>query len=274
MMHIHFLLISQSLNNEAESPLAKVLFSVLSYILFICAVLYIVYIIADRKGSPETKGKIGELKVKLTLGRGKAGEKRIVNNIIVEEDGKTSQIDHVVINGRGIFCIETKNYAGRIYGSEDQLHWTQVLAYGRTKNQFYNPLKQNWTHAMRLSHMLEDEYPVYSIVVFTHNNTRYISARDVVGLKGLNKLLSSKGEENALTPEQVETVANRLLFIKDVKMVTEDDHMNEINKAKTDIANNICPRCGGNLVLRRGKYGSFYGCNNYPKCRFIKKISS
>ena len=271
-MHIQFLLISQSLNNGAGSPLQKVLFSILSYILFICAILYLVYIIADRRGSPETKGKIGELKVKLTLGRGKAGKKRIVNNIIVEEDGKTSQIDHVVINNRGIFCIETKNYAGRIYGSEDQQHWTQVLAYGKTKNRFYNPLKQNWTHAMRLSRMLEDEYPVYSIIVFTHNNTRYIDARNVVGLRGLNQLLNSKGEENALTPEQVETVANQLLFIKDVKMVTEEDHMNEINKVKTDIANNICPRCGGNLVLRHGKYSDFYGCSNYPECRFIKKL--
>ncbi|MBR0158213.1 MAG: NERD domain-containing protein [Clostridia bacterium] len=273
-MQIQFLQIYQSTYYTSVDPLHKVIMWILDSIVLICIILYLVYIIADRRGSPKTKGKIGELKVKLTLGRGKAGKKRIVNNIIVEEDGKTSQIDHVVITGRGIFCIETKNYAGRIYGSEDQQHWTQVLAYGKTKNQFYNPLKQNWTHAMRLSHMLEDEYPVYSIVVFTHNNTRYISARDVVDLKGLKKLLSEKGEANALTPEQIETVANRLLFIKDVKMVTEEDHMDEINKTKMDLANNICPRCGGNLILRRGKYGSFYGCSNYPKCRFIKKISS
>ena len=38
------------------------------------------------------------------------------------------------------------------------------------------------------------------------------------------------------------------------------------------IANNVCPRCGGNLVNRNGKYGRFIGCSNYPKCRFTKKI--
>lgn len=34
-----------------------------------------------------------------------------------------------------------------------------------------------------------------------------------------------------------------------------------------------CPKCqGGKLVLKFGKYGKFYGCTNYPKCKFIKKI--
>ena len=33
----------------------------------------------------------------------------------------------------------------------------------------------------------------------------------------------------------------------------------------------ICPRCGGSLVRKECKYGAFYGCSNYPKCRFTKK---
>ena len=34
-----------------------------------------------------------------------------------------------------------------------------------------------------------------------------------------------------------------------------------------------CPQCGGNLVERKGKFGQFYGCSNYPKCRFTKQIN-
>ena len=36
----------------------------------------------------------------------------------------------------------------------------------------------------------------------------------------------------------------------------------------------VCPRCGGVLVLRKGTYGSFYGCSNYVSkgCRFTKQI--
>ncbi|MBP3327757.1 MAG: topoisomerase DNA-binding C4 zinc finger domain-containing protein, partial [Clostridia bacterium] len=34
----------------------------------------------------------------------------------------------------------------------------------------------------------------------------------------------------------------------------------------------ICPYCKTDLVLRKGKYGEFYGCSNYPKCRYTIKI--
>lgn len=39
----------------------------------------------------------------------------------------------------------------------------------------------------------------------------------------------------------------------------------------SDIAS-VCPRCGGKMILRNSHRGSFYGCSNYPKCRFIKNI--
>jgi hypothetical protein len=31
--------------------------------------------------------------------------------------------------------------------------------------------------------------------------------------------------------------------------------------------NVICPDCGGVMVSRSGKYGTFWGCRNYPECR-------
>jgi DNA topoisomerase-1 len=29
-----------------------------------------------------------------------------------------------------------------------------------------------------------------------------------------------------------------------------------------------CPYCGGKLVERQSQYGTFWGCKNYPHCRF------
>lgn len=34
----------------------------------------------------------------------------------------------------------------------------------------------------------------------------------------------------------------------------------------------ICPECGNELVLRKGKFGAFYGCSGFPECRFTKKL--
>jgi DNA topoisomerase-1 len=30
-----------------------------------------------------------------------------------------------------------------------------------------------------------------------------------------------------------------------------------------------CPKCGGPLVLKNGKYGKFWACKDYPKCKGI-----
>ena len=32
-----------------------------------------------------------------------------------------------------------------------------------------------------------------------------------------------------------------------------------------------CPNCGSPLVIRKGKYGEFVACSNYPKCKYIKQ---
>ncbi|MFH1075989.1 MAG: DNA topoisomerase [Pseudomonadota bacterium] len=34
----------------------------------------------------------------------------------------------------------------------------------------------------------------------------------------------------------------------------------------------ICPECGSALMLKAGRFGQFYGCSNYPVCRFTKAI--
>lgn len=37
-----------------------------------------------------------------------------------------------------------------------------------------------------------------------------------------------------------------------------------------ETAAEVCPRCGGELVKRNGRYGPFYGCGNYPRCRYTR----
>lgn len=39
-----------------------------------------------------------------------------------------------------------------------------------------------------------------------------------------------------------------------------------------EIRQGICPRCGGQLVVKRGEKGEFVGCVNYPECRFTCSI--
>jgi ssDNA-binding Zn-finger/Zn-ribbon topoisomerase 1 len=43
-------------------------------------------------------------------------------------------------------------------------------------------------------------------------------------------------------------------------------------KFALDWIKTTCPKCGGKLVERKGKYGDFLGCYNYPKCRYTEKL--
>lgn len=33
-----------------------------------------------------------------------------------------------------------------------------------------------------------------------------------------------------------------------------------------------CPKCGGNLIRKKGKYSSFLGCSYYPTCKYMERI--
>ena len=51
-----------------------------------------------------------------------------------------------------------------------------------------------------------------------------------------------------------------------VKELLKDNSIREVNKDE------FCPLCFKKLVLRESKYGYFYGCTGYPKCKYTKKI--
>lgn len=84
---------------------------------------------------------------------------------------------------------------------------------------------------------------------------------------------------------QAENLAKRC----DVALIDRNgliDIMSKINgKAKTEnIINNtnnkintsnkvICDKCGAEMVERKGRYGAFLGCSNYPKCKNTTKIN-
>ena len=35
-----------------------------------------------------------------------------------------------------------------------------------------------------------------------------------------------------------------------------------------------CPKCGGDLVIKKGRYGEFIACSNYPKCKYTRPITT
>ena len=216
------------------------------------------------------KGRRGEARVRNAIGLTVEGSQYVINDLLLSVgENKTCQIDHVLINRNGIFVIETKNYAGRIYGQENQREWTQVLGYGNVKNKLYNPIKQNKTHIYHISNILTEKLPIISAVVFVEGNTHFIDAEGVYSISELKRLIQRP--YGNLSPLQMKRAYTELINAHD-SSVSKSEHIKNIHSMQADIANNICPRCGKKLVLKNGKYGNFYGCSGYPRCKFIKKL--
>jgi len=76
------------------------------------------------------------------------------------------QIDCLIVDRSGVYVFESKDYVGWIYAHGDRVHWTQVLAYGKNKHQFYSPVRQNEAHISALKSVVGDDVPIYSVVVF------------------------------------------------------------------------------------------------------------
>ncbi len=220
----------------------------------------------------KSKGEIGEKRVAHILKSLPEDRYKVINNLLITQDGYTTQIDHVVVSVYGIFVIETKNYQGNIYGGEHSDYWTQNI-YGN-KYQLRNPIHQNYGHIKSLKKKLHnfESIPYISIVAFSRQASLSVSSNTpVIYWNQLLPVIYQFGNR-VLSDLQVQTIANILIGSN---IDSKDNRKEHVRKVKSTIQrrnetinSGHCPRCGGNLVKRQGKYGSFYGCSNYPKCRY------
>lgn len=47
--------------------------------------------------------------------------------------------------------------------------------------------------------------------------------------------------------------------------------LEKMPKKEAEKTGETCPECGHDLVIRKGKYGEFTACSNFPKCKYIKQ---
>lgn len=234
--------------------------------------LFFLFLISSailRRIKPISKGKYFEQCVSNKISQ-LPDEYIVLNNLFFENNGHSTQIDHIIASPYGVFVIESKGYKGWITGGENSEYWTQTIF--NSKYQFYNPIRQNAGHVRFLRHLLGT---VMFIPIIVFDNSANIKAHVesiVVNICNLNySILQYKTP--VLSKEAVDTIVQ--IIRSNSKIANEETLKQHINNVRTRqyqtdnlIEQGICPQCGGNLVLRQGKYGSFYGCSNYPRCKF------
>ena len=93
--------------------------------------LFIIIALFGKGLTPEDIGNIGEARTARFLGKLPADDYTILHDLMVaDSNGRTTQIDHIVVSRYGVFVIETKCFKGWIFGDEKSRVWTQSLSVG------------------------------------------------------------------------------------------------------------------------------------------------
>ena len=136
----------------------------------------------------------------------------------------------------------------------------------------YNPIKQNRTHIKALAEYLGKPASEFmSYIVFSERCTLKKvppDTSDVIIVRRphmLNRLRSQlNGMSVKYTHDEIVAMKDKLTNLTNKSTAEKKQHIENI-KTK-------CPFCGSELVKRNGKYGMFWGCSAYPKCKFTRPI--
>lgn len=213
-------------------------------------------------------GKAGEHYVKQELKKLPKNKYLILNDIMIKDNNSTHQIDHIVVSEYGIFVIETKQWNGYITGNEYDKKWRQ-------NNKYYinNPIHQNYGHVKALENLLHlDNNKFIPIICIPSTAKIKIKSKShVLRLYELNETILSYKVPILDNYNELYKIINDLNIVEKEKRNEHIKKVKKIKKEKEINQKNICPKCGGNLVKRNGKYGEFIGCSNYPRCNFTRK---
>ena len=213
----------------------------------------------------------------------------VLNDILINgSNGKTSQIDLLMIGAKGIFVAEVKTFVdAKVYGDGLRNNWYYYK--GRQKHEIYSPIKQNRAHIEYLREFLSafGHIPLFSVIVMICDDYKVsnINQPGSVETCVCNSLHSMKegmrligADKPAVLDEAKRQEIYRYIKDNQIKGWAErETHKQEVKEYKQNLEEcskqKLCPYCKAPLVLRKGKYGEFYGCINYPKCRYTQKGS-
>lgn len=241
------------------------------------------------------KGTGGEYDLYRCLSPLEGYKRFLFNCYLPKEDGETTEADVILLHESGIYVFESKNYSGWIFGSENQTYWTQTLPAGRSgiqKYRFFNPIIQNEVDIKCLQRILnEPTIPFYSYIVFGDNCTlkdvTLTSGRHFVTHCGnvlSHVIYIAQMAGGQLLPEQIDIWYEKLFPFTQADDLSRFIHGESVRRKREGTHQwegdgLMCPRCGGQLLLRTASKGpqagqKFWGCSNYPRCRYTQRLAN
>jgi hypothetical protein len=188
----------------------------------------------------------------------------IFHDLYIPSGNGHTQVDLIATTDAGIFVFEVKDYSGWIFGNGDHTKWTQVLARGQVKHQFYNPIKQNEGHIAALRHTTKQlqDIPIYSVVVF-YGNCR---------LKDINNIPNNC---RVIYPESVARYMKYAMQCATPISYQDREEIMQILKSGVENGANAAIRAAHLQKVQRvsyGKYQSTYSYHHFRPLRALRRI--
>jgi Nuclease-related domain. len=145
----------------------------------------------------------------------------VITDLEVTVDGKTSQIDTVIVGANGIFVCEIKNINGTISGEANDTNLIQKKVSkngGQFSKEIYNPIKQVSTHVYRLSSVLKNNgYNLWlqGTVLFINPETEVL-----INNQGTIPVFSSKDGKQEIIDYML-SVGNNQMPLKDREKIID-----------------------------------------------------
>jgi len=196
------------------------------------------------------------------------------HDVILSTPDGTTQIDHIFVSKFGIFVVETKNMKGWIFGNSNQSMWTQQIY--RAKNQFQNPLRQNYKHSKAIHQLINiNEENIIPLVVFVGDATFKTPMPENV-TRGIGFIRYIKEKQTVrLDSKQVTSVIAAIKSGQLSSPKVKKEHIERLKSRSNSESEQLCPKCGSEMILRtaRSTGKQFWGCSRYPACKTIRKIN-
>ena len=148
-----------------------------------------------------------------------------------DEEGYSSEIDHILITRGGIFVIETKTNKGIIVGSIDDEYWKCIKKNYQEDKSFKNPIIQNQKHINHLKKMFGKNSPkMMSVIIFPIANVSRIEENNAYNLNDAMVFIKDLTNEERYSQQFVVNVFNKLTNIKNTCGITKEKHIENINR--------------------------------------------
>jgi hypothetical protein len=148
-----------------------------------------------------------------------------------DQQGYSTEIDHILITRGGVFIIETKTNKGLIRGTKEDEWWLCIKKDYQQDKQLKNPIIQNQGHINHLRKMFKNTPPkMTSIVIFPVADITYVSSDIVYDLDDATNKIIELTKSNTYSQEFVERINSQIKQIQDAYSISKEKHIENIKR--------------------------------------------